>query len=121
MTLTNTLEAPGDRSQIPAESQPIFAALSNEMQRIKAKAPANYKPHVDDTEKRLNILFDALNNSSLPAAAIAQLRDLANALAARDFDGATRMHTELLKSAEAGGLWTVGVKRLIQMSRATPV
>jgi hypothetical protein len=43
----------------------MYEILDAEMQRVKAKAPANYKQHVVDTEKRLNILFDHLNNEDL--------------------------------------------------------
>ncbi|KAL9085850.1 MAG: hypothetical protein Q9159_004456 [Coniocarpon cinnabarinum] len=112
---------PGDRSHIPVEAQPIFDVIHPEMQRIKARAPANFKPQVDDTEKRLNILFDGLNNLTIPQEAVAKMRDLAGVMQSRDFERAQGLHGELLREVEGGGSWLVGVKRLISMSRATPV
>lgn len=97
------------------------------MARIKSRAPANFKPQVDDTEKRLNLLFDALNNDTVPAASVAKLRDLVESVKERTHEKALALHAEVsqmvsVEGAGAGsGAWMVGVKRLISMSRATPV
>lgn len=93
------------------------------MARVKARAPASFTAQVNDTEKRLNILFDHLNNETLlKADTISEMLEISNAVQARDFDGASAVLTEVMKSKlEAeGGNWMVGVKRLIAMSRATP-
>jgi protein transport protein SEC31 len=55
----------GDRSHIPASSQPIVDLLTPEIARIKTVAPQAFKPQVDDMEKRIHILFDHLNNEDL--------------------------------------------------------
>lgn len=97
------------------------------MSRIKARAPANFKPQVDDTEKRLNLLFDALNNDAVPGAAVARLGELSEAVKGREFERAQGVHAELVGlqtgggAGEGSGFWIVGVKRLVSMSRATPV
>lgn len=87
----------------------IYEALNAEMQRIKGLAPAKFKQQVDDAEKRLNILFDALNNSELASATVGLLSQLAQAMQARDFDQAQALHTELIKQTDQGGSWAVSL------------
>ncbi|KAI9716996.1 MAG: protein transport protein S31 [Chrysothrix sp. TS-e1954] len=111
----------GDRSHIPQSDLFTYETLNSEMQRVKGKAPATYKAQVDDTEKRLNILFDQMNNEALPANELSQLRDLAVSLQNRDFDQALNIHSDLNKAMESGTNWLVGVKRLISMSKVTPM
>ncbi|KAF2668780.1 hypothetical protein BT63DRAFT_456421 [Microthyrium microscopicum] len=113
----------GDRSHIPQHSQPIFEILNGEMQRIKAKAPAAYQQQVIDTEKRLGILFDHLNNEDLLRPdTIGQMQQLASQLQGRQHAQATQLLTEVMTTkTDEGSNWMVGVKRLIIMSKATPL
>ncbi|OAK98308.1 hypothetical protein IQ06DRAFT_279567 [Phaeosphaeriaceae sp. SRC1lsM3a] len=113
---------PGDRSHIPDASQPIYEILGAEMQRVKAKAPAQYKQHVADTEKRLNILFDHLNNEDLlKPDTIQQMNELASNIQARQYDNASAIFSDLMTNKnDEGSNWLVGVKRLIQFSKSTP-
>ncbi|KAF2741082.1 hypothetical protein EJ04DRAFT_454513 [Polyplosphaeria fusca] len=113
---------PGDRSHIPASSQPIFEILSADMQRVKAKAPAQYRAHIVDTEKRLNILFDHLNNEDLlKPDTIQEMNELAVHLQARNYNDAFTLFTNLMTNKnDEGSNWMVGVKRLIQFSKGTP-
>lgn len=112
------------------------------MERVKSRAPANYKPQVLDTEKRLNILFDHLNNEDLLRQdTIASMAELAQALQARQYGQAQALQEEISKNhMEELGYWMVsllrivpcahmlmlieilqvGVKRLISMSKVTP-
>jgi protein transport protein SEC31 len=96
--------------------------LSQDMQRVAAKAPATFAPQVKDTQKRLNLLFDHLNNEELvQPATIEQLTQLAQALQSRDYGSAQRLQVEIQRDkTEECGNWMVGVKRLISMSKATP-
>ncbi|KAI4282861.1 MAG: hypothetical protein L6R38_002621 [Xanthoria sp. 2 TBL-2021] len=114
--------APGDRSHIPSKSRPIFELLSTDMQRVKTRAPANFQKQVNDTEKRLSILFDHLNNEDLlKDDTVDSMIELSQALQARDYEQAQSIHLELLThKTDQCGQWMVGVKRLIAMSRATP-
>lgn len=94
------------------------------MARVKSRAPASFAAQVNDVEKRLNILFDHLNNETLiKSDTIAMLADIAQALQARDFERATQVLTEMMKAKleSEGANWMVGVKRLVAMSKATPV
>lgn len=92
------------------------------MQRVASKAPASFAPQVKDTQKRLNILFDHLNNEDLIRQdTIEKLNSIAQALQLKEYDAATRMQVEIQREKmEECGNWMVGVKRLISMSKVTP-
>lgn len=90
-------------------SRPIFELLSTEMQRVKARAPANFQKQVNDTEKRLNILFDHLNNEELlKEDTVASMVQLSQALQARDYEQAQGIHLDLLTNkTDQCGQWMV--------------
>jgi len=97
---------------------PIFELLSTDMERVKTRAPPDFSRQVTDTEKRLNILFDHLNNEDLLSAdTLESMATLAKALAAKDYTTARNIQVNLLtnKTAECTQ-WMTGVKRLIDMS-----
>lgn len=81
------------------------------MQRVKSKAPASFKAQVIDTEKRLNILFDHLNNEDLlKPNTIQDMVELAQALRARDYDQAQVIHIDLLTNRlDECGNWMVSI------------
>lgn len=112
---------PGDRSHIPPNAQQLVDILSRDMQRVASKAPASFAPQVKDTQKRLGILFDHLNNEELVKPdTIEQLTELANALEAKNYPEAQRLQVEIQRDkTEECGNWMVGVKRLVQMSKVT--
>ncbi|KAK3345086.1 protein transport protein sec-31 [Neurospora tetraspora] len=113
---------PGDRSNIPEHAKELVDILSKDMQRVASKAPASFAPQVKDVQKRLNILFDHLNNEELiKTETIDQLAQLAGALAEKNYDIASKIQVEISKEkTEECGQWMVGVKRLISMSKVTP-
>ncbi|CAO3597332.1 unnamed protein product [Absidia cylindrospora] len=104
----------GDRSHIPAGQRPIFDILSNEMQRQKQQSTPAQKKMLDDTEKRLNTLFDNMNNGEISDDVGQSMVKLAQAIQARDYAGAHHLQVGLVttKYGECGA-WLVGVKRLI--------
>ncbi|CAP70842.1 uncharacterized protein PODANS_3_9000 [Podospora anserina S mat+] len=112
----------GDRSHIPPSAQQLVEIFSQDMQRVAAKAPASFAPQVKDTQKRLGLLFDHLNNEELVQPdTIAQLAQLADALASKNYDVASKIQVDIQREkTEQCGQWMVGVKRLISMSKATP-
>ena len=79
------------------------------MQRIAAKAPATFAPQVKDTQKRLDLLFDHLNNEELvQPATIDQLTQLADAIQGRDYATAQRLQLEIQRDkTEECGNWMV--------------
>ena len=110
MTIVDRHLALGDRSHISAEAQPIFDILAADMARIKSKAPATYAPQVNDTEKRLNILFDHLNNDDLlKPDTVQEMVGISQSIKARDFGRATDILTEMMKTKleSEGGNWMV--------------
>lgn len=101
--------APGDRSHIPSDAQPIFEILSEDMQRVKARAPSSFKAQVDDAERRLNYLFDHLNNEDLlKPNTIQDMVQLARAIQARDYETARTIHVDIMTNRnEECGNWMV--------------
>jgi protein transport protein SEC31 len=79
------------------------------MQRIKAKAPESFKSHVIDTEKRLNILFDNLNNQTLlKSNTVQDMVQLAEAVRDKDYERAMSIHLDLFQNrTEECGNWMV--------------
>jgi protein transport protein SEC31 len=100
----------GDRSHIPASAQPIVDLLTPEIARIKAVAPQQYKPQVDDMEKRLNILFDHLNNEDLLSdATVQEMVSISTAVKDREWDQALSMFNDMqtAKMESEGTHWMV--------------
>ena len=122
LVLLTILSAKGDRSHIPDSAQPIFSVLSQEMERVEARAPASFKPQVNDTKKRLDLLYDHLNNEELlKPDTVRQIVELSQALAGKDYTRAQEIQLDVHQNkVDECGQWMVGVKRLIGMSRATP-
>jgi len=94
----------------------------NDMQRVASKAPASFAQQVKDTQKRLNILFDHLNNEELVKPdTIERLNELAEALQSKNYDVAARLQVDIQREkTDECGNWMVGVKRLVSMSKVTP-
>lgn len=101
--------APGDRSHIPANAMPVFEILSSDMQRVKARAPGSFKAQVDDAERRLNILFDHLNNEDLlKPNTVADMANLARAIQNRDYETARSIHVDIMTNrTDECGNWMV--------------
>ena len=132
--------ASGDRSHIPADAKPVFEILSSEFQRVKVKAPSQFKAHVVDAEKRLNLLYDHLNNEDLLTSdTVESMVELAEAIRTKQYEQAQAIHIEIVSNkSDQCGQWMVcetfpfgygpianreqqvGVKRLIAMSKSTP-
>ena len=79
------------------------------MQRVKSKAPSTFKAQVNDTEKRLNILFEHLNNDDLlKPDTVKSMLDLAQAVQAKDFEQAQATHIEIMTNkTDQCGNWMV--------------
>ncbi|KAI2632421.1 hypothetical protein GGR54DRAFT_583399 [Hypoxylon sp. NC1633] len=112
---------PGDRSHIPSSAQQLVDTLNRDMQRIASKAPSSFAPQVKDTQKRLGLLFDHLNNEELiKPDTVEQLTLLAQALESKDYTEAHRLQVDIQRDkTDECGNWMVGVKRLVQMSKVT--
>jgi protein transport protein SEC31 len=83
--------------------------FSNDMQRVASKAPASFAAQVKDTQKRLNILFDHLNNEELVKPdTIQRLSELADALQSKNYDVASRLQVDIQRErTDECGNWMV--------------
>jgi protein transport protein SEC31 len=97
---------------------PIFEILNTEVQRVKARAPQNYKQQVIDTEKRIGILFDHLNNQSVVKPdTVEEIREIAQYIQSRQHDQATAILTEIMTlKTDEGSNWMVSNKSLNDLS-----
>jgi len=83
---------------------------------MKQTTPPQQKRMADDTERRLNVLFDALNAGSISRIVVDQLSGLVQSMQSRDQRRALDQHVDLLTSGSRTddiGLWMSGVKQLI--------
>ena len=105
----------GDRSHIPAAAQRMVDIFSNDMQRVASKAPPSFAAQVKDTQKRLNILFDHLNNEELVKPdTIQRLNELADALQSKNYDLASKMQVDIQRErTDECGNWMVGVANMM--------
>jgi protein transport protein SEC31 len=83
--------------------------FTSDMQRVAGKAPPSFAAQVKDTQKRLNILFDHLNNHDLiKEDTIARLSQLALALQNKDYDTAAKMQVDVQREKlDECGNWMV--------------
>ncbi|KAI8332278.1 hypothetical protein BC941DRAFT_437121 [Chlamydoabsidia padenii] len=69
---------------------------------------------LNDTEKRLDTLFDNLNNNEVSEDIGQSLLKLTQAVQNHDYHGAQNIHVGLVTTKyDQCGAWLVGVKRLI--------
>ncbi|GAA5940398.1 hypothetical protein JCM1841_004304 [Sporobolomyces salmonicolor] len=87
---------PGDRSHIPPKDKPIFEILSTELRRLRQTTPPQQAKMINDTEKRLNILFDMLNCETLSEASTATVLEICKAIEARNQALALDLHLQML-------------------------
>ncbi|KAG5641968.1 hypothetical protein DXG03_003842 [Asterophora parasitica] len=107
---------PGDRSHIPDHARPAYNVISEQLNRMRQATPPQQKRLVDDLERRINPLFDALNCETLSKPVVDQLIILTRAIENHDRPAALAIHVDLLTRGSLTddiGLWMSGVKQLI--------
>ncbi|KAH8116058.1 WD40 repeat-like protein [Phellopilus nigrolimitatus] len=107
---------PGDRSHISNDSKRAYEILLQALGHLKQVSPPQQKRMVDDTERRLNSLFDALNCEALSEFVVKQLNALTEAMATHDQQRSLMIHGELLAQGSRTddiGLWMSAIKLLI--------
>ncbi|KAJ6544727.1 hypothetical protein B0H10DRAFT_2244135, partial [Mycena sp. CBHHK59/15] len=107
---------PGDRSHIPEAAQPVFVVISQQLAQMRQTTPPQQKRLVDDLERRINPLFDALNCETLSPPVAEQLLVLTRAMESHDRQAALAIHVDLLtrgSQTDDIGLWMSGIKQLI--------
>ncbi|KAJ5720474.1 WD40 repeat-like protein [Penicillium malachiteum] len=110
----------GDRSHIPPNAMPIYEILNPKIQFLEPRAPEKFKKQTQRSASSLNEIFDRLNNETFKPETVSKLVGLAQAVEARRYDVATKIHSDLLvnNNDEYSSL-QIGVKYLIQMCSAT--
>ncbi|KAI0703250.1 hypothetical protein C8Q76DRAFT_224028 [Earliella scabrosa] len=110
----------------PPPRPPSSLCISGQLEQLKQITPPQQKRLVDDLERRINPLFDALNCEALSKPLCEQLLVLVRAMEAHDRDQALAIHMDILTRAsgtEDIGLWMSGIKqlivRLVRSSRAS--
>ncbi|KAI9145774.1 hypothetical protein BKA69DRAFT_1049545 [Paraphysoderma sedebokerense] len=111
----------GDRSHIPPQHLPIFKILDAALNKAKAMAPPQQKRMIDDVEKRLLSMFDALNNGDVSDVVSGQLISLVKAIESRDYGTASSIQVQLSTTqVNETAAWMIGVKRLIDIIKTLP-
>ncbi|KAG0303589.1 protein transport protein S31 [Dissophora globulifera] len=104
----------GDRTHIPAGQKLIYSVLASELALARQYATPAAKRPLDDAEKKLNVLFDMLNNEEVSAPVVDQMLLLAQALQTKNYNSAYQIHLELHSTrTDEVSSWMTGVKRLI--------
>ncbi|CAO3698087.1 unnamed protein product [Rhizopus microsporus] len=68
---------------------------------------------VDDTDRRISVLIDQLNNQQLPQHIVHSLFTLTQALQTKNYKKAVEIHTQLmLTEYDTHGNWITGLKRM---------
>ncbi|KZV73883.1 hypothetical protein PENSPDRAFT_749733 [Peniophora sp. CONT] len=106
---------PGDRSHIPSSLQPAYSTITGVLGQLRTAFPAQ-KRLLDDVEKRLNPLFDAMNCETLPEPVVEKLLVMTQAMRAGDKQTALEVHVDMLTSSMGANIsgWMSGLKQLIQ-------
>lgn len=118
--ISKTKHPVGDRLHISPEALPVFETLSREIAQVKPKIPAKFAKKAHDTETKLNVLFDRLNNQEVSGETVGLLQQLADALVGKDYDTAQSLRMEIATSSvHDSSKWITSVKKLIEMVQAT--
>ncbi|KAI9027608.1 hypothetical protein CLU79DRAFT_739983 [Phycomyces nitens] len=102
-----------------AIEQPIIhTILLGELREARRYSSIHQKKTLDDTERRLKILFDQLNNRQVDDMVVECMVCLVKALERGDYEEAERIQVELVATCyDACGSWLVGVKRIIGQAK----
>ncbi|KAJ3056227.1 hypothetical protein HK097_007710 [Rhizophlyctis rosea] len=94
----------------------IVAGLSTILDTVKSSADPSQQRMVDDTEKRLDNLFERLASEKVDRVVLAKLVTLVRSLNARDFGTSNAVAQDLMTTSfDVEGKWVVGLKRLAEL------
>lgn len=109
----------GDRSHLSPEGQKIYTGLTMKLQYIKPQVPPKYAKKIADTEKKLNLLYDQMNNNELNDKILSLLQQLIDKLEVKDFISAHAIHLDLgTNYTNEASSWFLGIKRVIDLLEA---
>ena len=86
--------------------------------QIKLKGQPPQKRIIMDIEKRLNDLFDGLNNGLVSEGLVTGLLGLTSELSKGEIGNALRVQMDLTTTyMSEGSVWLMGIKRLIDLAK----
>ena len=111
--------APGDRTHIPKDQQLIFKQYSEILGQLQQNIKPPQRRIIQDIEKRLNDLFDNMNNGVVvDVGLVSGLRDIGTMMGKRDWGGALGVHVGLSTTYMGiGSVWLIGIKRMIDLGK----
>ncbi|GAA5923806.1 uncharacterized protein JCM15063_003772 [Sporobolomyces koalae] len=105
---------PGDRTHIPVANRPIFDILSVELRRLRQTTPPQQAKMINETEKRLNMLFDLINSEILSPSSTEQVLEICKAIESRNQPLALELHLGLLTTSNDVAPFQAALKLVIQ-------
>lgn len=75
---------------------PVYQIFSPKIEFLEPRAPEKFKKQIQRSANSLNEVFDRLNNETFKADTVSKLVNLAQAVEARRYDVATKIHSDLL-------------------------
>ncbi|OMJ20706.1 Protein transport protein SEC31, partial [Smittium culicis] len=117
---------PGDRSHFPDYWKPVHAKLQALLEKCQKFTPNNQKRIIEDSNKRLQQLFDLMNNDAIPkAGANSEINtlfsNLISSIETRNYHSAHSDVTSIMSSSSDLTSSMLGVKRMIDILKSLPV
>lgn len=110
---------PGDRSHISPADMAIVSLTTKALDEWKRNCAPQQKRALDDAERKMNTLFDLLNNGEVPGPVLTLLHSICKALDARQYQVALQTVVVMLTShSQAVSSWGNGLRRLCESLQA---
>ncbi|KAJ3179954.1 protein transport protein S31 [Gaertneriomyces sp. JEL0708] len=95
----------------------IVKSFMDAMENVKARQPASQKRMIEDTEKRLENLYERVSTDQVPPQILAMTVQIAKALNEKDFTTANNIILQLMTTSfDQEGKWVLGAKRLVELA-----
>ncbi|CCE61388.1 hypothetical protein TPHA_0A03100 [Tetrapisispora phaffii CBS 4417] len=106
---------------LPPDQQDVIIFFQQELERVTPLIPKEYGKQLKDCTKRLKILFEHLQNQDLlTQPTVDKLKQIIELMKTQSYDEATQISVAIAtEHAHEGGNWLTGVKRLINIVKAT--
>ncbi|GAA5915736.1 uncharacterized protein JCM6883_002940 [Sporobolomyces salmoneus] len=105
---------PGDRTHISEKNRPIFDILTLELRRLRQTTPPQQAKMINETEKRLNMLFDLINCEALSEPSTEKVLEICQAIESRNQPLALDLHLALLTTSNDVAPFQAALKLVIQ-------
>ncbi|KAJ9080134.1 protein transport protein S31 [Entomophthora muscae] len=112
--------APMDRSKMPPKYKQVFEQLSKSLAAVKSAGfPPAQQRMVIDVDRRMTMLFDAMNSDQLHAPLAGLLAEYGQALEAKDYSKALNLQSDMVnRHVDQVGTWVLGLKHIVTLLRS---